>query len=164
MSEQIPVPVSRSIFERLQKLAIPLIDNPSAVIERLLDHWEANPPRSTKSRAAGDSEPAQFWHSPRGDVLPVGIELQGTYLGKNFRATVDRNGIKFGGKVYENPSAAAVAAKNQAGTKGDAASTNGRDFWKLRDPETGRWVPISTVNSREKAVAEKLLAELEQMK
>ena len=162
MSEQIPVPVSRPIFERLQKLAVPLVDNPSTVIERLLDHWEANPPKAVNSRASGTSKPTLFWRSPRGDVLPVGIDLQGTYLGKTFHATVERNGIKFGGKVYDNPSAAGVAAKNQVGTKGDAASTNGRDFWRLREPETGRWVPISSVNSRDKAIAEKLLAELEQ--
>lgn len=164
MADQIPVPVSRSIFERLQKLAVPLVDSPSTVIERLLHHWEANPPKAEKSRPSSGNEPTQFWQSPRGDVLPVGIELQGAYLGRTFHATVDRNGIKFGGKVYDNPSAAGVAAKNQAGTKGDAASTNGRDFWRLRDPETGRWVPISAINSRDKLVAEKLLAELDQLK
>ena len=164
MTEQIPVPVSLPIFERLQKLAVPLVDNPSAVIERLLDHWEANPPKQEKLQSSSGTEPALFWHSPRGDVLPVGIELQGTYLRKTFHATVDRNGIKFGGKIYDNPSAAAVASKNQVGTKGDAASTNGRDFWRLRDLDTGRWVPIRAVNSKDKAIAERLFAALDQIK
>lgn len=164
MSDQISIALPQDVFERLQRVAIPLVDNPSTVIERLLTHWEANPPDSKEEgapRLESGTGP-QFWQSPRGDVLPVGLELQATYLGKTFHAVVERNGIKFGSKVYDNPSSAGVAAKNQVGTKGDAASTNGRDFWKLRDPETGRWVPISDMNSRNRLVAQKLLAELDQ--
>lgn len=32
--------ISESIFARLQKLAVPLIDTPATVLERLLDHYE----------------------------------------------------------------------------------------------------------------------------
>ena len=36
------IKISDSIFERLQGLAVPLIDTPESVIQRLLDHYESN--------------------------------------------------------------------------------------------------------------------------
>ncbi|MGA7949003.1 MAG: hypothetical protein WCA45_02455 [Thiobacillaceae bacterium] len=160
MSDSINVPISSSIFVRLQRLAIPLVDNTSSVIEKLIDHWEANPPDSAPQIAPAAKASADVWRSPRGDVLPVGAPLQGEYLGKTFRATVEKKGIRFGGKLYDSPSAAAVAAKEQLGRKGRAASTDGRKFWKIRDPMSGRSIPIAALRPAQHIDAEALLAEL----
>lgn len=157
MSEQIQIYVRHEVFEKLKRLAEPLVDDTSTVIDRLVRHWETNPPKNVRESAP---EAAELWRSSRGDVLPVGAPLQGRYKGKTFAAVVARNGIRFEGKVFPTLSAAAVAAKGLAGTKGDAASTNGRDFWTLRDPNGDHWVPISTLRPHKPVDANKLLAEL----
>jgi len=41
--------ISQSIFERLQKLAVPLEDTPADVIERLLDFYDANQKQETST-------------------------------------------------------------------------------------------------------------------
>jgi hypothetical protein len=141
MSEQVQVQISREIFEKLKRLAEPLVDDPSAVIDRLICHWEAAPPK--QARGVGQKASTELWRSPRGDVLPVGEPLQGKYKGKIVAAVVARNGIRFEGKIFPTLSAAAIAAKGLSGTKGNAANTNGRSFWSLRDPNTNQWIPIS---------------------
>lgn len=157
VSDHIQVHVRRDVFEKLKSLAEPLVDDTSTVIDRLIRHWEATPPKDSRNPA---SDEAALWQSSRGDVLPVGAPLQGRYKGKTFAAVVARNGVRFEGKTYSTLSAAAVAAKGLSGVKGDAASTNGRDFWALRD-STGNWFPVSSLRSREPAVdTKKLLAEL----
>lgn len=161
MTEQVTVAISRPIFERLQKLAAPLVDTPDIVIARLLDHWEAHPIEKTPPHNSYLIATRVFWKSSRGDVLPVGTELRATYLGKTFTAQVERPGIRFHGKLYDNLSPAAIAAKNLAGTKGKAASTNGRDFWKFQDPATGQWVPVSVLRPSHRINADELLAELD---
>ena len=161
--------VSAAVYEKLQKLAVPLVDTPSSVIERLIDHWVATAPneRGQTNPPSGESAssmaPAQLWRSSRGDTLRVGTSLKGQYLGKTYEAEIEPGGIRFNGELYDNPSAAAVAAKNLAGKTGQGASTNGRDFWRIRDPSTGHWVPISTVQTSPIDPA-RLLAELAQGK
>lgn len=160
MSEQVQIHVRRDVFEKLKRLAEPLVDDTSTVIDRLIRHWEASPPKNARETAP--EEPA-LWRSSRGDVLPVGAPLQGRYKGKTFAAVIARNGIRFEGKTYATLSAAAVAAKGLAGVKGDAASTNGRDFWALRDA-SGNWLPVSSLRPHKSVDADKLLAELMQSK
>ena len=160
MSDLISVPVSPRVFTRLQRMAVPLVDDSSAVIERLLDHWEANPPAPSVSPLVAAKVATEMWRSPRGDVLPVGTPLQAGYLGKTFRASVEKNGIRFNGKLYRNLTAAGVAAKGQLGRKGRTASTNGRDFWKFQEPATEQWIPITTLRPSHRIDTEALLAEL----
>ena len=160
MTDQVQVHVRRDVFEKLKRLAEPLVDDTSAVIERLIRHWETTPPKSGRDSVPG--EPS-LWQSSRGDVLPVGAALQGRYKGKTFAAVVARNGIQFEGKTYSTLSAAAVAAKGLSGVKGDAASTNGRDFWALRD-SSGGWLPVSSLRSQERVDSKRLLADLLQPK
>jgi hypothetical protein len=160
MSDQIDVPISSKVFARLQRLAVPLVDDTNSVIEKLIDHWEANPPSASATPQSNGKSTAEVWRSPRGDVLPVGAPLQAEYLGKTFRATVDKKGIRFSGKVYGNLSAAGVAAKGQLGREGRAASTNGRDFWKIQDPVSEQWLPITSLRPSHRIDADALLAEL----
>lgn len=167
MADTINVSISSSAFARLQRLAVPLVDDPSSIIEKLIDHWETNPPKNTNptaplipSASPTPKDSAEFWRSPRGDTLPVGATLQAEYLGKTFRATVEKRGIRFGGKVYDSPSAAGVAAKGQLGRTGRAASTDGRSFWKIQDPSSGRWVSIASLRPAQHIDADALLAEL----
>lgn len=161
MAEQVTVAISKPVFERLQRLAAPLVDTTDIIIERLLDYWEARPIEKTSPVNSPSVATTVLWKSSRGDVLPVGTELRGTYLGKTFTAQVERTGIRFHGKLYDNLSPAAIAAKNLAGTKGKAASTNGRDFWRFQDPTTGQWVPVSVLRPSHRINADELLAELE---
>ena len=52
--------ISQSIFERLQKLAVPLEDTPADVIERLLDFYDANQKQETSTweKAGNQVEPS----------------------------------------------------------------------------------------------------------
>lgn len=161
MSESISVPISSSVFARLQRLAVPLIDDTSSVIEKLIDHWEANLPAGSAPNvpAVVPTKP-EFWRSPRGDTLPVGAILQAEYLGETFHATVEKKGIRFDGKIYDSPSPAGAAAKGQLGRTGRAASTDGRTFWKIQDPGTGRWVSIASLRPSRYIDSEALLSEL----
>jgi len=160
MPDLVSVPISSSIFARLQRLAVPLVDDTSSVIEKLIAHWESHPPDSKAPNDPASAAKSDVWRSPRGDTLPVGATLQAEYLGKTFRATVEKKGIRFGGKVYDSPSAAGVAAKGQLGRTGRAASTDGRTFWKIQDPASGRWVAISTLRPAQHIDTDALLADL----
>lgn len=163
MSDLVTVAISKPVFERLQGLAAPLVDTTDTVIERLLDFWENRPTQKIAPVHSNPTATPVLWKSSRGDVLPVGTELRGTYLGETFTAHVERGGIQLHGRLYDNLSRAAIAAKNFAGTEGKAASTNGRDFWKLQDPTSGRWVPVSVLRPSHRINSDELLAELEKM-
>ena len=137
----VPVRVKKEVFERLQMLAVPLVENTSDVIERLVKHYEGSHPVSPKTHPRS----VAVWRSARGEAFPVGVSLRGAYLGKTYNALVTARGIEFGGVVYDNPSSAGIAAKNSAGISGSAANTNGWRFWEMLDTETQRWVSINTL-------------------
>jgi hypothetical protein len=160
--ETVQVPIRRSVFEELQKLAVPLVDDTSSVIEKLIEHWNRKE-KSTKvsdgdrrtpaiARPAASSIPPtpeaiasmpRVWQSARGETLPIGAKLRAVYRGKTFSATVTSQGIDFNGHLYDSPSAAGIAAKEAAGTEGAAAATNGWTFWETLD-SNGRWIPINS--------------------
>lgn len=147
--ETVSVPLQRHIFEKLQRLATPLVDDANSVIERLIAHWE----RSGKTSGTGQpmqtsTMKALVWHSSRGEAFPVGIQLRGSYLGKTYQAKVTPQGIEFNGKFFDNPSSAGIAVKRSAGTRGRAASTNGWEFWEMLSPENQRWVSIDVLRSK----------------
>ena len=159
MSDFVSVQIRRPVFEKLQRLAI-LTGDVSSAVERLISHWESA--RSALPQASVEKPPAQaqFWHSPTGDVLRVGEVLQASDAGKTHHATVERNGIRYNSVLFDSPSAAARAVKHARGLKGSSANTNGRDFWRLRDPKTNRWVPISSLRPSYRIDADKALDEL----
>ena len=145
MPEQIYMPISSNLFVRIQRLTIPPVFDSSPVIEMLIDHWEADTAnnRVISTPLAVPTKP-NVWRSPRGDSLPVGATLQAQYLRKTFCAKVEKNGILFAGKLYDSLSAASVAVKQTLGRIGRAASTDGRKFWKIQDPNSNRWTSISS--------------------
>lgn len=164
MSELITVAISKPLFERLQKLAAPLVDTTDTVIERLLDFWESRLAEKIVPTNSSSTATPALWKSSRGDELLVGKELRGVYRDKTFTAHVERGGIRFHGKLYDNLSPAAIAAKNLVGTKGKAASTNGRDFWKLQDTTSGQWIPVSALRPSHRINSGELLAELKKIR
>jgi hypothetical protein len=145
--EVVQVPVKKEVFESLKRLAEPLVDDASSVIERLINHWEKSPPAATKAALQVPGLAAE-WRSARGERFPIGAKLRARYLRHTFEANVTINGIEFNGKTYDNPSSAGIAAKKTVGTVGKAASTNGWDFWEMLEPSTKRWVSINTLRAR----------------
>jgi hypothetical protein len=142
--EMVQVQLRRDVFEKLQKLAVPLVDDISAVIARELDRaamLQGNLPNATVPTTA-------TWRSARGERFPVGAQLRAHYLHKEYSAKVTPRGIEFDGKVFDNPSSAAIAVKHSAGKTGDAASANGWGFWEMLDPQTNQWVSIDTLRAK----------------
>jgi hypothetical protein len=158
MSDLVTVRVQRHIYEKLQHLAV-LTGDESSAIERLIAHWEAGPPSPREGRGEATAAPT-LWHSPNGDALPVGATLQGSDGGKLHHATVQSDGISYAGVVYDSPSAAARAVKKARGLSGPSANTNGREFWKIRDPKTNRWTPIKHLRPTHRPSALMTLDEL----
>ena len=144
---------------RLQRLSV-LAGSVDDALSRLVDHWErgAETPATTSQRPKPEGT---SWRSSSGDTLPVGTQLEGTYRGKSYFAKVEKTGIRFGKETYTSPSAAAMAVKHACGVAGRAAYTDGRAFWKLRDPSSGSLVSISALHGAANIDSEKLLAELE---
>lgn len=63
------------------------------------------------------------------------FRVRGSYKGKVFRATVNKNGtITYEGTIYNSPSVAARAARGRG--------FNGWNFWHYKDAN-GDWVPLS---------------------
>lgn len=146
--ETVQVSLRRELFERLQALAEPLVDDANSVIERLIKHWEAVPP-GPRTHVIVLPEPGPaVWRSARGERFLVGTKLRAKYLGHTFEAVVTNRGIEFDGHTYDNPSSAGIAAKESVGTTGKAVNTNGWNFWEMLDLETGRWLSINVLRSK----------------
>lgn len=146
--ETVQVQLHREVFERLKLIAEPLVDDTNSVVERLLKHWESAPP-GPRTRTIVLPEPGPVvWRSARGEKFPIDTKLRARYLGHTFEAMVTSNGIKFKDHTYDNPSSAGIAAKESVGTQGNAASTNGWDFWEMQDPESKQWVSINVLRSK----------------
>lgn len=159
MSNSTTVTLSPEAFERLQRLTTPLFDTGCA-IEKLLDFWDENAPQRANGVTVKRASLPELWHSPRGDKLPVGAPLRAQCMGETFEASVSKKGICFDGSYYASPSAAAVAVKNKLGRYGRAAQTDGRKFWKIQEPGSGRWIPVGSLEPAEKIDVDALLAEL----
>ena len=161
MSDLVSIKISVPVFEKLQRLAV-LTGDQNSAIERLIAYWEGANTTTPASHTKAEAQP-EYWQSPTGDRLRVGEILRGTDLGKTHEALVQRDGIKYGSTVYDSPSAAACAVKYARGLKGTGASTNGREFWRLRDAKTNRWIPISSLRSSHRANTAEMEAELERL-
>jgi hypothetical protein len=158
MGDSIAINVHRSVYEKLQRLAV-LTGDVSSAIERLIAHWEVGLVGAVSHGVVSVASTA-LWHSPSGDALPVGETLQCTDGGNVHHATVEHGGIRFKGSLYDSPSAAARAVKETRGLKGASASTNGREFWKFRDPKSNRWIPISALRPPHRVSGDALLNQL----
>lgn len=126
--------ISPENFERLQRLAQPFVDDPDAVIGKLLDRWESEtkvPAKKSHKEDAGD-----YFVTSRGERLKVGLQLRALYQGKVYDAVVHKEGILIAGVYYGSPSAAAIAVKASAGKIGTATLTNGWMFWNYVDETT----------------------------
>jgi len=64
MADFINVPIISTVFTRLQRLAIPLVDDANSVIEKLIDHWESNPPENSndvsQNKSPDDGQPNNY--------------------------------------------------------------------------------------------------------
>jgi hypothetical protein len=119
--DYVSVRVRTDVFQKLQNLAVPLVDNVDTVLERLISQWESSCRETSPAPAAGSaSTPATplVWRSARGELFPIGAELRGRYRGRTYTASDSAAGIEFNGNVYDNPSSAAIAVKHAAGTTG----------------------------------------------
>ncbi|MBX2994865.1 MAG: DUF2924 domain-containing protein [Bdellovibrionaceae bacterium] len=74
------------------------------------------------------------------NLVAIGIvstRLIGTYKGRTYRATVDRDGwVRYKGKKHPSLSAAGAAARK--------TPTNGWLFWKFKD-KNGKWQRCDTL-------------------
>ena len=106
-------------------------------------------------------KPKKGFVTSRGTTIPFG-KLRATYHRRgsskryNFDAVVTENGIEFDGKVFDDPSSAAIHAKKIAGAEGSAASTNGWNFWDYFDENGKQWVPIDLFRLKKKITIEDL--------
>lgn len=160
MEDYVLVQVRSDVGAKLDQLGI-LAGSPSAAIERLIEHWQRTNPLAVASAGKAPVVPSgAVWITQNGDSLPVGAPLEGWYRRKAYFAVVEPKGIRYGSTVYPSPTAAARAVKTALGVTGSAASTDGRDFWKLRDSSTGRLVSIKDLAPRAPIDTQKILDEL----
>jgi len=163
MTNLVPCHLKPHVAAELKRLAV-LAGSESNAVERLIEFWNANQPRQPASSITLARAPAKqaaaMWRSATGDELPIGAQLEAKYKGRRYSATVEKQGIRFGKSLFQSPSAAGRAVKHSGGIKGSAAQTDGRSFWSVRDPATGRLVTIGELNPRNLIDAEELLREL----
>ena len=73
------------------------------------------------------------YRTSRGAELPYGLNMWAEYRGNRFTASVVPGGIQTAdGKMYPDPSAAAVACKVATGVAANSAQTNGWNFWMFQ--------------------------------
>lgn len=134
-------------YQTLKKIAALSGGDMGSAVSSLVKYWETNEATAPPPIEQPDSI-HQLWRSPRGDMFPVGLELQADYLGKQYTAKVTTKGIEYNGQLFHSPSAAAIAVKQSAGKAGSAASTNGWSFWQMYDPKLKLWLPISSLKAK----------------
>jgi len=101
----------------------------------------------------------KLFRTNRRIYLPVGAELIGEYLGKKVKAMVQEEGIEFQGEFFDNPSAAAVAAKKSLGASEKAAQSNGWTFWQIElHPGLGFYQPLEVLRERQQKELNDLLS------
>lgn len=73
------------LFQRLQKFAIPLVDTPISVIERLVDHFEATTPTPTPLTPATTQNPDFKSFDPLAPPDLLHTRVEGAFGSKRFR-------------------------------------------------------------------------------
>ena len=143
----IQTPLRQEVFEKLQRLAEPLVGDASAVVECLLRHREATHSEDSRQEGVFPERAVEVWRMGGRVAIPAGTKLRARYRKREFMATVTPEGIEFDGAIYDTPSAAGIAVKEFAGTHGQAARTNGWTFWEMQEAKSGSWVPINSLRS-----------------
>ena len=135
------IELNKELFEQLQSLAVPLVDDFNSVISRLIDNWESNPPQKNTENKPANS----WWLTPRGEKLPVNTQIRARYNGEEFKGKILQTGIFFEGETFTSFSAAGIAAKkkNFKDLSDASASTNGWRFWEYFDEQTKNWRSVS---------------------
>lgn len=164
MSSLVICHLAPHVATELSRLAV-LAGSESAAVERLIEFWNSHQrtPQVVPSQSAPLPLPrksAAMWRSSTGDELPIGARLEASYKGRTYHAQVEQKGIRFGRSLYQSPSAAGRAVKNSAGVNGAASQTDGRSFWSVRDPASGRPVSIGELNPKQAIDTDALLREL----
>jgi hypothetical protein len=164
VNQRLAIEVTPATYAKLKRLAV-LAGTEAAAVERLIEHWERSQPdspvNSREPKDATGTKAVETWRTPNGDLLPIGIPVFAPYGGKTYEGVVVKGGISYQGKVYDNPTSAGKAVKKHVrGLSGSSASTNGREFWKVRDPSSGQLVSIKDLNPGPQLDANELLREI----
>jgi hypothetical protein len=140
------ITITDNTFRRVRSLITPLFDE-NAVVERLLDYWEAGHSTANTQTLGLPDEHEDFVLS-RGERLRVGLQLRAHYRGRCWRGEVTEEGISFDGEKFSSPSAAARYVKRKSGATSTAAHTNGWRFWEAQDPRSGNWHPLESLRKQ----------------
>lgn len=126
------IEIELPVYKALTNLLLHEHDTHNAVIERLLQ-------KDGTPKAAPQPEfPAENaeWLG-HGVTLPVGTELRSNHKRVERIATVRKDGLELEGKLFPSLSAAAIHIVGH--------NINGWNFWKVRDPVTRAWRPMSSL-------------------
>jgi len=134
--ETVSVPLSLPVFKRLQSYVEPIIDDQNTALTRIFDHWDATAParKTTVTVPIGQSAKMTHCRTSRSVLMPIGLRIFANWNGQKLTAKVTEGGIMCDGKLYDDPSGAAKAAKLQRGASETTASTNGWTFWNMDAP------------------------------
>ena len=139
-SNTVNLSINRTVFNRLQAFAEPLVDDNDSLLTKLMDAYEL-----AKKKPA--TSPAEFFVSARGEQLAVGTKLRANYKNKILEGEVTASGIFYASETFESPSAAATYAKTLEGLDEESANTNGWKFWEYLDEDVGKWLPLDALRN-----------------
>lgn len=109
-------------------------------------------PRRTKPRVSADERKLGVLDLLAVGLLTVGATLEGDYMGRRHTAELLANGsVRYGGETFRSLSSAGRAVKvavSGPGTPESTLSTDGWDFWRVRDPRTGQSVKLKGLRRR----------------
>jgi hypothetical protein len=91
-------------------------------------------PRKTLGKP--DHENEQKGWVIKGVFFPLGTEFRALYKGQRYNGKVETKGLVINGKLFNSPSAAAVAITGNP--------VNGWNFWECRMPGINSWKVINT--------------------
>lgn len=153
------IEIDFDVHKKIEEARRSFDDSPNAVLRRLLDIIDDDPPTSQhlahvddgqilsgeslefmsgRSLSTDDSE--QSWWG-KGVTLPHGTELRMEYRGRFYTGVIDNGRWMVEGERFGSPS---KAAGGVARTKdGKRPQLNGWIYWQVRRPGDEEWIPIS---------------------
>jgi hypothetical protein len=128
----VKIEIDLSVYKALTNLLLHEQDTLNDVVARLLHqdisgiNSESSPPSPEKAEWFG-----------QGVSLPVGTELRSTHKKVERIGVVRKAGLEVDGELFPSLSAAAIHVVGH--------NINGWNFWKIRNPVTHAWQPMSTL-------------------